>query len=140
VTLAPRATAPVAERMTPAPLVLDCHRSVAEAREAMFALGVEHLPVTDRGELCGLASARDLDRLQLDKPNVDPEVLEVGQAMSPRPLTVAPATPLLRVVERMAEEGLDAAVVVDGREVVGIFTARDALRLLLSLLASPAPA
>jgi CBS domain-containing protein len=122
------------DRMSRLPRAIDCHASIAEAREAMAALGVHHLPVTDRGALVGMVAARDLDRLQVAKPLVAAEVLPVFEAMTPDPLVVAPGEALAPVVERMAALGVDSAVVVEGDAVAGIFTTHDALRLLVELL------
>jgi acetoin utilization protein AcuB len=130
-----RGRARVSDRMTRGPIAIDCRASVAEAREAMEAIGARHLPVTDHGRLVGIASARDLDRLQLRKPGIEAEVLTVAEAMTPDPLITSPATPLSWLVTRMAEEDLDATVVMDGDLIVGIFTTTDAMRLLAELIA-----
>jgi acetoin utilization protein AcuB len=124
----------VGEHMTRAPRAIDGRSSVAEARETMEALGVHHLPVIDGGRLAGVVTERDLDRLRVAKPLVDPEVLAVFQAMSPDPLAVAPGESLAAVVARMVERAVDSAVVLDGGAIRGIFTSTDALRLLAALL------
>ena len=133
-TAASRSEQPIADFMTPSPPTIDCGCSIAEAREVIAAEGVRHLPVLDRGALVGVASACDLDRLQLGKPNVEPEVLAVAEAMKPQPFIVDPAMPVSRVIARMVDEGLNVAVVVDQAHVVGVFNSRDALRLLSELL------
>lgn len=43
------------------------------------------------------------------------------------PLLVAPAAPVQEVLNRLVDRSVGCAVVVEGREVVGIFTERDAL-------------
>jgi len=126
--------ATIREHMTPAPRAIDCHCSIAEALELMTAIGAHHLPVVERGALIGVVSERDLLRLRTLKPAVEPEVLSVGQAMSPEPYAVGPEVPLERVLHEMARRGLGCALIVSDGEVRGIFTARDALRLLAALL------
>ncbi len=126
----------VGEEMTVRPRTIDCRRSLAEAREAMTEIDVHHLPVTDAGRLVGVVSMRDLDRLQVCKPNVDPEVLAVLEAMTPEPFTASPSAPLAPVVERMLRDRIGSAIVVAGQAIVGIFTERDAMRLLADLLES----
>jgi CBS domain-containing protein len=58
-------TAEVGDYMTPEPVIVAPHISVAEAAEIMVTTGVRHLPVVDRGQLVGVLSIRDivLDRV-----------------------------------------------------------------------------
>ncbi len=57
--LSPRVT-PVSAYMTPEPTTVDADDECADAALTMLELGVRHLPVTTRGALVGMVSARDL--------------------------------------------------------------------------------
>ena len=53
------------------------------------------------------------------------------EVLSPcKPLTVAPDTPVAEVLQTLVDESIGCVVVVDGDEVVGIFSERDALMRL----------
>jgi acetoin utilization protein AcuB len=123
---------------TSSPLVsIDCRQSLAEAIELMRALRVRHLGVVDRGRPVGVLSERDVYRLEALKA-VDPEVLPVGEAMTPEARVVAAEAPLGDVAREMSEAGESSVLVADGGHVVGIFTSSDALRALGSLAAAAA--
>jgi CBS domain-containing protein len=123
----------ISEFMTNEPHVLDCSQSIAEAAELMADLHVRHLPVIDRGRLVGVLSERDIFRIRSAK-RVDPEVVAAGEAMTPEPYIVAPDDALSDVVRAMAEHHYGAAVVMDGTEIVGVFTTIDALWVLTTIL------
>ena len=118
--------------MTAGPREIDVRECLMDAAEAMKRYGVHHLLVTERGRLVGVLSDRDVHRFEARK-RVAPEVLSVGEAMTPEPYTVGPATPLAGVARTMAEQGYGSVVVMEGDRPVGIFTLRDAARLLAEL-------
>jgi acetoin utilization protein AcuB len=119
----------IAEIMSRPVQMIGCSFSLAEARERMTAAKVRHLVVMDRGRCVGVLSDRDIYRWEAKKP-IEPEVLSVGEAMSPDVYTVSPDAPLGDVALEMARLGVGSAVVLAGDEPVGIFTTNDALRLL----------
>lgn len=123
----------IREFMTAAPRVIECHQSIAEAVELMRELRVRHLPVVDRGLLVGVLSERDILRMRSGK-RASPEVVATGEAMTPEPFTVGPDEPLAAVVRGMAERHHGAAVIVDGANVIGVFTTNDALWVLADFL------
>jgi acetoin utilization protein AcuB len=112
--------------MTTAPWTIGSDQTVETARRMMAELGVRHLPVRSEGELVGIVDRGDLGGFTA----VDP----VALAMSRAPLVVAPEALLTEVAATMAERRRDAAIVVDGGRVVGIFTAADATRLLATVV------
>ena len=126
----------IREVMTPEPLAIDIGECLADAAEAMARGQVRHLLVTERGRLVGVLSDRDVHRFEAGK-RVAPEVVAVGEAMTPDPYTVTPEAPLAEVARTMAERAYGCVVVMAGTRPVGIFTTRDALRLLAALAVRP---
>jgi acetoin utilization protein AcuB len=65
--------------------------------------------------------------------NVDPSRTPVSEAMSQDVLGVPSTASIFDVAQEMASSKHGSAVVLDGGQVVGVFTTIDALRLLASL-------
>jgi len=114
------------ELMTPAPQTVGAEVTVEAARRMMAEFGVRHLPVRSDGRLVGVVGAGDL--------SCAPSHRCVGEVMDAQPLIVAPLDAASDVASRMAEQRFDAAIVVSGERVVGIFTVTDAARVLAATL------
>jgi acetoin utilization protein AcuB len=106
---------------------------LTEAHRLMNDHAIRHLPVLEGGRLVGMLSQRDLHLIETLKDVVPKEVL-VEEAMSQDAYTVAPETPLADVAREMALHKYGSAVIVRGKEVLGIFTTTDALRALDTVL------
>ena len=65
---------------------------------------------------------------------VDSAMCIVGDFILGPPYSVAPDATLREVVRTMAEKKYGSAVVVEGGQVVGVFTTTDALRALAGIL------
>jgi acetoin utilization protein AcuB len=115
--------------MTPSPATIESSRSLAEAHRMMRRHGIRHLPVVTGGSLVGILSLRDLHLLETLR-DVDPEKVTVDEAMTRSPYTVEGGAAVETVAQTLAENKWGSAVVVDGGQVVGMFTTTDALRLL----------
>ncbi|MBX3185853.1 MAG: CBS domain-containing protein [Labilithrix sp.] len=113
--------------MTPSPLVVSRDATVATAFDLMEQHAIRHLPVLDRGDLVGMVSATDLAFV---KRFADPEATLVSEAMSTPPYVAHPSTPLDEVAGAMARQRLGSAIIVESGNVVGVFTAVDALRAI----------
>ena len=125
--------------MTGRPHAIAPDATIAEAHEMMRALGVRHLPVTKDGRLLGTVSQRDLAIMET-LPGVVPTEVPVEDAMATDVYTAPPDAPLQHVASEMAARRLGSAVIIDGKEVVGVFTTTDALQALtqvMGLLATP---
>ncbi|HJL14340.1 MAG TPA: CBS domain-containing protein [Sandaracinaceae bacterium LLY-WYZ-13_1] len=119
--------------MTESPHTIGKDQTLDKASEVMREGGIRHLPVLDGGQLLGIVSTRDVYLIETLQ-DVDPAKVTVEEAMSAEPYAVSPDTPLKEVAETMAEHKYGAAVVMEGRKVVGIFTTVDACRVLASKL------
>ena len=124
----------VADRMTRTPHLIGIEQTMAAAQNLMRSNGIRHLPVMHGGKLVGIVSQRDLNLVQ-SLEDVDPEEIRVEEAMTQDVYAVPPKTPLKEVVNEMSERKLGSAVVVDGQQIVGVFTTIDALDTLVGLLA-----
>jgi acetoin utilization protein AcuB len=118
--------------MTPAPHTIGAEQTVASAHQTMKELNVRHLPVLHGGELLGVVSDRDI-AVVMGLKDAKPGELSVEDAIPLVPFTVAPTTPLSEVAQHMADHKFGSAVVMRGREVLGIFTTVDACRALADL-------
>ncbi len=123
---------PVIDFMTPAAFSIDGAAPLSSAHALMRQHRVRQLPVLDGARLAGLLSMDDMHLLET-LPGVDAREARVEEAMSPRPLVVGPGAPLECVAAEMATRKLDAAVVMEGARLVGVFTSTDAFRALAQL-------
>jgi acetoin utilization protein AcuB len=117
--------------MTPNPHTIGRHVKLVTAHEMMRKYDIRHLPVLDGGHLVGVVSQRDLYLLETFK-NVDQNEVAVEEAMTSDPYVVEQGTDVREVARTMASRKLGTAIVVQAGKVVGIFTAVDALRALVT--------
>lgn len=119
----------VQEYMTASPHTIGRDQSLAAASRVMREHDCRHLPVLHGGELLGILSNRDVYLLETLE-DVDEEKVTVEEAMTQEVYSVAPGQDLKAVIDEMAAHKYGAAVVMEGKKVVGIFTTIDALRAL----------
>ena len=119
--------------MTAVPHTIRPDLSLSAADRLMHEHGIRHLPVLQGGKLVGLLSQRDIRLLESFK-DVDPEKMQVMEAMSQDVYEVEPSAYLDEVASTMAAHKYGSAVITQNSKVVGIFTAVDALQALAELL------
>ncbi len=97
---------------------------------------IRHVPVEDEGKLVGLISHRAVLRLvargHLDRASS--EKVAVREIMRPDPITIAPETTTLEVLQIMRDHNIGALPVVDGDRLVGIVSERDLIAVSSKLL------
>lgn len=121
--------------MTPFPHHIDAGATLAEASAMMEEHDIRHLPVFESGDIVGIISARDLERVRMPgHPLRDETELRVGDLCTRQPYFVDVSDPLDRVLDAMAEQRIGSALVLREGELAGVFTAVDAYRLLASTL------
>jgi acetoin utilization protein AcuB len=123
----------VADYMTPGPYCIAPNDALPDAFAVMREHDIRHLPVVEGNELVGILSDRDMILLQSYAP-VRPERITVKDAMTDDPYVVARDTPLNQVARVMAKRKIGSAVVLDGRNIVGVFTVTDGLQALVEAL------
>ena len=122
----------VAQYMTEMPATADEGLLLTDARDRMFMDNIRHLVVHNTGHVAGIISSRDI-ALALALPGADAKKLTVRDAMTPEPYVCAPTTKLSVVAHEMEAHRYGCAIVVEGDEVLGVFTTTDALRALREL-------
>lgn len=125
----------VADSMTEHPYTVGAEQTLGFARELMTMRHVRHLPVLKGGNLVGLLSERDIS-LASSAVGAAATSLSVEELMSPGVFAVTQATPLAEVADTMATKKYGSAVVMEGRQVVGILTAVDLCRVLAEVLSA----
>lgn len=132
----------VGEYMTRDPITVQEDTSMKEAMLLLRTHHIRHLPVANGKMLVGLVSDRDIRRASpsllsgIDKNDYE-QVLEdtpVSRIMTREPFTVTEVTPLIDALTVLVEKKFGSLPVVDGSELVGIFTEIDALKILLNHL------
>jgi acetoin utilization protein AcuB len=119
--------------MTHMPQTISPDQTLATAHRIMRELEIRHLPVLDRGKLAGIVSQRDLLLIETLR-DVDPETVQVSEAMTVDVFTVGPRASVRVVAADMASRKCGCVVVVNHEHVVGMFTTIDALTVLSALL------
>jgi len=125
----------IASYMTRSPVLVDRTTTMARALRTMDEQGFRHLPVVEAGNLVGCVSKRALKIVE-NMRGVDSAMCVVGDFILGPPYAVSPDASLREVARAMAENKYGSAVVVEGGEVVGVFTTTDALRALAAILES----
>lgn len=118
----------VSAYMTPSPHSINADLDLSAAKAMMKKYSIRHLPVRSAGKLVGVLTDRDVKLgTSLDRA----EKLVVDEVMTPEPYSVTPDTALAEVVKQMAKKKYGCAIVKEKQgNVVGIFTASDALRVM----------
>ncbi len=118
--------------MATSPIVCVTSDAVASVEERLHRTRSHGLPVLDGGRLVGVITLSDIAR-------ADSGEQTVAEAMTPRPATVVPSTPVSIALERMAVLGVGRLPVVDEEDpgrLVGVFRREDAVRAYHEALTS----
>lgn len=120
----------VREFMTPDPVIIDGGLTVQDAASRMFQIHARHLPVYVGGHLVGILSDRDIARSSAE----DSLKQTVEQACTPNPFVCSPDALLVEVTHVLARRKIGAVLVMEGGQLLGMFTVVDALHALVRLL------
>jgi CIC family chloride channel protein len=117
-------TIQVGSVMATSPLVCSTSDAVGEVEQRLHRTRSHGLPVLDDGRLVGIITLSDIAR-------ADSGEEKVADAMTHRPATVVPTTPVSTALERMAVLGVGRLPVVaedDPLRLVGVFRREEAVR------------
>lgn len=98
---------------------------------------IRYMPVeNNKGELVGLVSSRMLLRnfARRHQPTEQPPAVTVKEIMVEKPITVKPETTIIEAMNLMRTHKVGCLPVVKGKELVGIITEMDFLRITARLL------
>jgi len=110
--------------MATAPIICGPDDPLVEVEQRLHRARSHGLPVVDGARLIGIITMSDIARAEDDQ-------LLVADAMTPRPATVVPSTPVSTALERMAVLGVGRLPVVsedNPEQLVGLFRREDAVR------------
>jgi len=114
--------------MSALPRTIGVEQSLKKAIDMMQEHQIRHLPVLQGRKLVGILTDRDIAVAKSFQGSAE---LRVEGIMMPMTYSVLPETPLETACALMAADKLGSAVVQSpSGEVIGIFTALDALRAL----------
>jgi len=129
----------VRDVMTAEPTCVTCGTSVLELVRIFHEKQFRHLLVVGEGDrLLGVVSDRDVGRCF--GPTAYPDEAKLAnirteQIMSRDVITIDCNTSVREAIDMMHAQGVSCLPVVDGRQLVGIITTSDLLRLLRKLIA-----
>jgi CBS domain-containing protein len=133
-------TTPVEQAMTPNPVTIAPHKRAIEAMKAMIGGGFRHVPVVDNERVCGVVSRGDFKGMELEEFSWQeaygrtemPANRDVASIVKNQKVLVLSADETAqRACQAMSESSSGSVLVVDMQQsLVGIFTGRDAVRLL----------
>lgn len=132
----------VAQVMTRGPTSVQPDDPVRVAVERMRERKCRRLPVVEGDRVVGIITDRDLRRatnspLVLRERWYDEFMLDhipVRACMTPNPVTVAPATPMVEAAKLMRDHKFGGLPVVEDGRLVGIVTETDLIDYLIKLL------
>ena len=124
---------PVEEFTTPDPITVTEDIALDELIMLMENAGVRHLPVVGQGQVVGIISDRDMRHFS---GLSDAEKYQVcaSDIMSPNPIIVSSKAPLVEVAFLISEKKVGSVIVVEGDQLLRIFTATDALNALVEII------
>jgi CBS domain-containing protein len=128
----------IGDVMTPAPAVLHVTHSIRAAQRMLAEKPFQHFPVIGDKRLVGIVSDHDVATYLAKHPNTLD--LEIGQVMTPDPITVSPETSLAEAARLLVDHGIHCLPVVGYNGILlGIVTDTDLLRVLISFLKGVEP-
>ena len=99
--------------------------TVHQAAQEMAAKHVAAIVVMETdGRLDGIFTERDLIE-RVVSPGGNPDKMVLGDVMTPRPVTITPATTVRQALAEMKDNDLRHLPVLQGGEVVGVVSIRD---------------
>ena len=132
----------VREWMTEGPKTVEGKTQVMEAMQLLREGGYRRLPVVEKGKLVGIATDRDLKEatpskattLSVYELNYLLSKLQVRDVMTTPVITVQSGDPIEQAALLKEEHKVSGLPVLDGNDLVGIFTITDLLRAFVTFL------
>ena len=119
-------TVTVSEIVDRVPVTADPRATTAEVQQILDANRLHGVAIVDEGRLVGVITVTDIARTGGPSDSV-----RASDAMTPRPVTVTPSTPVSQVLERMASVGIGRIPIVaedDPTRLLAMFRREDAVK------------
>jgi CBS domain-containing protein len=126
----------ISDIMTRKPVTVYYEDAIKNAKMKMAEYGIKHLPVVDRElHVVGILTDRDIKLKQAlsDDPSYH-ENARVSDACIDNPFTVPPDMDVVEVLQQMLKKKIGSTLIAENRELLGIFTSVDAVKVLSILL------
>jgi acetoin utilization protein AcuB len=121
--------------MVPFPYSISSKAPLNDAKKMMDEHNIHHLPIVENDDIIGIISEHDLYKaVALGHKLEDEDGLETGDLVSRRAYMVDINDSLADVLSAMADNHLEATVILKEGDIAGIFTAVDALKHHVKLL------
>lgn len=133
---------PLSEIMSEQVISLDVYEGLEVAEKLMKKYHIRHLPITRDGNLTGMLSLTDLQRISFastisdSDENMDSEIytmFTIDQIMTHHPVSVDINDGMVKVLLLFSENEFHALPVVEGEKVVGIITTTDIIKYFLKV-------
>lgn len=127
--------------MTPFPYSIELDETIKNAERMLKKHDIRHLPVTEKGEIVGIISERDVVVSLMVSNDLadDAGEMMVSDVCVREAYLVDVSAPLDEVALNMAERHIGSAIVTKYGKLVGIFTSMDACHTLAELLHTDKP-
>lgn len=117
-----------ADIMRKPPKTVSPEISVKESAMIMRETGEGFLIIRDESGVVGIVTEWDLVAKVLAS-GLDPEQIKVEKIMTRNFIHIPPDTPTVKIAETMREHGIRRLIVMREREILGVITSRDILRI-----------
>ncbi len=107
--------------------------SVRQAAHLMAERGIGAIMVVEELQLVGIFTERDITA-RVVAAGLDPDVIKLGQVMTPDPDTLKPTATVRDALDLMKRHGYRHLPVVQGRKLVGIVSIRDLYNTVMDQL------
>lgn len=117
------------------PYSIDISAYANSAKTMLQQMNIHHLPVMENNAPVGIVTTRDVHKAAHQGLDVSiGSDTTVRDIYSPNPYIVEPDEALDKILHRMAEEHIDAALVLENDKLIGIFTITDVCKRYAELL------
>jgi len=136
----------VGDCMTTEPISIGEDTSMKEAAVLLRQHHIRHLPVVEGRVLVGIVTDRDIRKASpsllsgVDTSKYEEVLVDtpISRIMTREPFTVTVDTDLREVVQLLIDKNIGGIPVVDGKELIGMFTEVHALKVLVNVLSEVA--
>lgn len=131
--------ATVSSIMTVSPVVANLFHNFSQVVRLFTEFPIHHLPIVDaNNKVIGIISGNDVPKVFIRLSQRDPKIVfdldvidkevNLGDIMTPNPVTITTNTTIKEAATIMAERKFMALPVVDGGQIIGIVSIKDIVK------------